>query len=44
MSLEEELFEIERGFWIEGADYFAAHLAERCLLAFPQSIGGGSLR
>jgi hypothetical protein len=37
MSLEERLFKIERGFWIEGADYFAAHLAERCLLAFPQS-------
>lgn len=37
MSLKEQLFEIERGFWIEGAAYFAAHLAERCLLAFPQS-------
>lgn len=37
MSLEEQLFEIERGFWIEGAEYFAAHLGERCLLAFPQS-------
>lgn len=37
MSLEEQLFRIECGFWIEGADYFAAHLDERCLLAFPQS-------
>ncbi|RYD45608.1 MAG: hypothetical protein EOP63_00630 [Sphingomonadales bacterium] len=37
MSLEEQLFEIERGFWSQGADYFAAHLDERCLLAFPQS-------
>jgi hypothetical protein len=37
MSLEEQLFGIERGFWIEGADYFAGHLDERCLLAFPQS-------
>lgn len=37
MSLEAQLFEIERGFWVEGADYFAAHLAERCLLAFPQT-------
>lgn len=37
MSLEEQLFEIERGFWIEGPEYCAAHLGERCLLAFPQS-------
>lgn len=37
MSLEEQLFEIERGFWIEGRGYFAAHLDDRCLLAFPQS-------
>lgn len=37
MSLEKQLFEIESGFWSQGADYFAAHLAERCLLAFPQS-------
>jgi hypothetical protein len=37
MSLEEQLFEIERGFWTEGAHYFAAHLDAQCLLAFPQS-------
>lgn len=37
MSLEEQLFEIERGFWIEEEDYFLAHLDEHCLLAFPQS-------
>lgn len=37
MSLEEQLFGIERGFWMAGADYFAEHLDERCLLAFPQS-------
>jgi hypothetical protein len=37
MSLEERLFEIERGFWLEGEDYFLAHLDEQCLLAFPQS-------
>ena len=37
MSQEEQLFEIERGFWTEGADNFAAHLDELCLLAFPQS-------
>ena len=37
MSLQEHLFEIERGFWIDGVDYFAAHLADQCLLVFPQS-------
>ena len=39
MSLQEHLFEIERGFWIDGFDYFAAHLADQCLLAYPQSQG-----
>lgn len=37
MSLEEPLFEIERGCWVEGPEYCAAQLGERCLLAFPQS-------
>ena len=37
MSLEEQLFEIERGCWVEGPEYCAAQLGERCLLSFPQS-------
>lgn len=36
MSLQEELFRIEEGFWLSGEDHFLQHLDERCLLAFPQ--------
>ena len=36
MSLEDELYAIERGFWLKGEDHFLAHLDETCLLAFPQ--------
>ena len=36
MALEDDLFEIEKGFWLRGKDYFLAHLDEQCLLAFPQ--------
>ncbi|HEX2803398.1 MAG TPA: hypothetical protein VHN55_05375, partial [Sphingomicrobium sp.] len=34
-ALQDELFEIEEGFWLKGEDYFLAHVDERCLLAFP---------
>lgn len=37
MPLETTLFEIETGFWLEGAGYFRRHLDPRCLLVFPQS-------
>ncbi len=37
MSTQDELFAIEEGFWVSGADHFAAHLDDRCLLAFPQA-------
>lgn len=36
MALEDELFEIEQGFWLAGKDHFLAHLDDECLLAFPQ--------
>lgn len=36
MSLEDDLYAIERGFWLEGEQYFREHLDETCLLAFPQ--------
>lgn len=39
MALEDELTEIERGFWTGGEDYFLSHLDEQCLLAFPQMAG-----
>jgi hypothetical protein len=36
MALEDELFEIEEGFWLGGREHFLTHLDDRCLLAFPQ--------
>jgi len=36
MALQDDLFEIEQGFWLEGEDFFLAHVDDECLLAFPQ--------
>ena len=36
MTLQDELYRIEEGFWLSGATHFRAHLDDRCLLAFPQ--------
>lgn len=37
MTLEDQLFDLEAGFWLRGEDYFREHLSDMCLLAFPQS-------
>lgn len=37
MSAHDELFALEEGFWLAGADHFAAHVDDQCLLAFPQA-------
>ncbi len=37
MSLEDELFEIEQGFWLKGQDHFLEHVDAKCMLAFPQA-------
>jgi hypothetical protein len=37
MALEDDLFAIEQGFWLDGQAYFQEHLDTRCLLAFPQA-------
>lgn len=37
--LQDELVEIDRGFWLEGEDYFRAHVDERCVLIFAQMQG-----
>jgi hypothetical protein len=34
--VDDELFEIEKGFWLSGEEHFRKHLDEECLLAFPQ--------
>jgi hypothetical protein len=36
MVLEQDLFEIEQGFWLSGKEHFSAHLDDRCVIAFPQ--------
>ena len=35
-SRQDELFELEEGFWLKGRDHFLEHLDPQCLLAFPQ--------
>jgi len=35
MANEKELFEIERGFWMGGSDFFSANADRECLVAFP---------
>lgn len=37
ITIEDDLFAIEQGFWLRGAAHFRAHLDDRCLLAFPQA-------
>ena len=37
MPLQDELFTIEEGFWLEGEEHFRRHVDARCLLAFPQA-------
>lgn len=37
MSPEQELFQIEEGFWLADATHFLDHLDVNCLLAFPQA-------
>jgi len=36
MALEDDLFQIEEGFWLAGKEHFLANLDEHCMLAFPQ--------
>jgi hypothetical protein len=36
MSLEDDLFRIEEGFWFAGEEHFLQHVDDSCLLAFPQ--------
>lgn len=36
MTLEEDLFRIEEGFWFAGKEHFLQYVDDRCLLAFPQ--------
>ena len=37
--MQDELWEIERSLWTDGADVFARRLALDCLMAFPPPVG-----
>lgn len=37
--LTDELLAIDRGFWLEGEDYFRAHIDDQCVLIFEQMQG-----
>ncbi|OHB31730.1 MAG: hypothetical protein A2790_02630 [Phenylobacterium sp. RIFCSPHIGHO2_01_FULL_69_31] len=37
MSVKDDLFQVEQGFWLAGKDHFRQHVDESCLLAFPQA-------
>ena len=36
MTLADDLFDIEEGFWLSGKKHFLEHVDHECLLAFPQ--------
>lgn len=39
MTTEDELFDLERGFWTGGAEYFRDHVDRQCLLSFVDMAG-----
>ena len=39
MSIEDTLYEIEKGFWTGGADHYRKHLDARCLTVFSEMAG-----
>lgn len=39
MTLEDQLYEIEKKFWTEGADFYRAHTGAQCLTMFPEMAG-----
>ena len=42
MTIEDELHDIESGFWTKGEDYYRAHLDEQCLISFPDMAGANT--
>ena len=39
MLSEDKLYDIEKGFWTRGADYYRAHTDGQCLTVFPEMLG-----
>ncbi len=34
-----EFWDLERGFWLQGEPHFRAHMAQGCIMAFPEPVG-----
>lgn len=39
MHIEEEIWQIERGFWVEGKDFYRQRLGMPCTMVFPLPVG-----
>lgn len=39
MTGDPDLVRLERGFWLEGACFFRAHMAEGAVMVFPPPVG-----
>lgn len=39
MALEQDLLQLEKGFWTQGGDYYRDHVDDECLLAFTEMAG-----
>lgn len=39
MAKQQDLFDLESGFWTGGADYYLAHVDDDCLIAFEEMAG-----
>ena len=37
-ELEDTIYELERGFWTGGADFYRAHADDSCLVVFPGMV------
>jgi hypothetical protein len=38
IELESSIYELERGFWTEGAEFYRAHADDSCLVVFPGMV------
>lgn len=39
MAIEDEIWSIERGFWVEGEEFYRQRLAMPCTMVFPYPVG-----
>ena len=39
MTQDDEIWSIERGFWLKGDDHMRTHTGETCIMIFPSPVG-----